>query len=178
MSIITKRGDDGQTDLLFGRRVPKTDIAVVTTGTVDELNAALGVARAAGLTAPASDLVSTVQAKLIGLMGEFATLEEDQPLYDEKGYARILADDVAWLEGEAKAREADWDVRFKGWVMPGKDSTLGSAHLDVARTVCRRAELAVITFEDATFPRTRARLFLNRLSDLLWILARGENLKH
>lgn len=176
MSIITGRGDAGETDLLFGKRVAKTDIRVVTTGVVDELNAALGVVRASEVKATTRDLIGAIQDKLVGLMGEFATLEEDEATYDEKGYARITAEDVEWIESEGKGREDDWNARFKGWVMPGKDATLGSAHIDVARTVCRRAELAVIMLEQATKPRRDARLFLNRLSDLLWILARGENL--
>ena len=85
-----------------------------------------------------------VQARLVGAMGELATLEEDLPKYDAKGYARITAEDVAWLEEQAHILEKECDIRFKGWARPGKEGSLGSAYLDLARSVCRRAERRVV----------------------------------
>ena len=91
MSVITKRGDDGQTDLMFGKRSSKTAPRIETYGTVDELNAVLGVVRHSGISTATTDILDGVQQRLVGLMGELATLEEDLPKYDEKGYARIIS---------------------------------------------------------------------------------------
>lgn len=140
MSVITKRGDDGETDLMFGRRSPKTAPRIETYGTVDELNSLIGVVRHSGVNPRTVVVLDGVQARLVGAMGELATLEEDLPKYDAKGYARITAEDVAWLEEQAHILEKECDIRFKGWARPGKEGSLGSAYLDLARSVCRRAE--------------------------------------
>lgn len=177
MSIITKRGDDGCTDLMFGKRSPKSAPRLEAYGTVDELNSLLGVVRAAGVTPQTEEKIDGVQARLVGLMGELATLEEDLPKYDEKGYARIREEDVAWLEELSHAMEKECDIRFRGWARPGREATLGSAQLDLARSVCRRAERRVAVLRDAqALGNVQSALFLNRLSDLLWILARFEAL--
>ena len=89
MSIISGRGDEGTTDLLFGRRIAKTSLRVSALGCVDELNAALGLARAAGPTDDVLAIIDHAQEKLVGLMGELACLPEDLPRYREKGYAVI-----------------------------------------------------------------------------------------
>lgn len=177
MSITTKRGDDGQTDLMFGKRSPKTAPRIEAYGTVDELNSILGVARRSNIQERSIELIDGVQQRLIGLMGELATLEEDLPRYDEKGYARITPDDVAWIEAQSKQLESDCDIKFKGWARPGKEGSLGSAHLDWARAVCRRAERRVVGLhEHHDLSNWNSALFLNRLSDLLWVLARYEAL--
>lgn len=177
MSIITKRGDDGCTDLMFGKRSPKSAPRLEAYGTVDELNSMLGVARAAGVSPGTEEKIDGVQARLVGLMGELATLEEDLPKYDEKGYARIRREDVAWLEELSHTMEKECDIRFRGWARPGREATLGSAQLDLARAVCRRAERRVAVLRDAgALSNIESALFLNRLSDLLWILARFEAL--
>lgn len=177
MSVITKRGDDGQTDLMFGKRSSKTAPRIETYGTVDELNAVLGVVRHSGVSAATVDILDGMQQRLVGLMGELATLEEDLPRYDEKGYARITPEDVAWIEATSKGLEKDCDIRFKGWARPGKEGSSGSAHLDWARTVCRRAERRITGLRlDGDLSNVDSALYLNRLSDLLWILARFEAL--
>lgn len=177
MSIITKRGDDGCTDLMFGKRSPKSAPRLEAYGTVDELNSVLGVARAAGVTPETEEKIDGVQARLVGLMGELATLEEDLPQYDEKGYARIREADVTWIEERSHALEQECDIRFRGWARPGKETSLGSAQLDLARAVCRRAERRVAVLRDVdALSNVQSALFLNRLSDLLWILARYEAL--
>ncbi|MEG1070961.1 MAG: cob(I)yrinic acid a,c-diamide adenosyltransferase [Akkermansia sp.] len=177
MSITTKRGDDGQTDLMFGKRSPKTAPRIEAYGTVDELNAILGVARQSKIQERTILLLDGVQQRLVGLMGELATLEEDLPRYDEKGYSRITEEDVTWIESQSKQLEQDCDIRFKGWARPGKEGSLGSAHLDWARAVCRRAERRVVGLhEQGNLSNWHSALFLNRLSDLLWVLARYEAL--
>lgn len=172
MSIITGRGDSGETDLLFGKRITKTSLRVQALGEVDELNAALGLARAAGGNDEVKALIDRVQEKLVGLMGQLACLPEDDAKYLEKKYAAITADDVRWLEATAHGFEAR-GIRFKGWARPGAEGSLARAGLDFARAVTRRAERGVwaLHAESGTVPEP-VRLFFNRLSDLLWILAR------
>lgn len=89
MSVITKRGDDGETDLMFGRRSPKTAPRIETYGTVDELNSLIGVVRHSGVNPRTVVVLDGVQARLVGAMGELATLEEDLPKYDAKGLSLI-----------------------------------------------------------------------------------------
>lgn len=172
MSIITGRGDEGATDLLFGKRIAKTSLRVEALGAVDEVNAALGLARAAGPTADVLELVDRIQDKLVGLMGELACLPEDEDRYREKGYPAITLEDVEWLTSTGRAYEAK-GVRFTGWARPGAEGSLAKAGLDFARTAARRAERAALALHESGAPVPReVRLFFNRLSDLLWILAR------
>lgn len=172
MSIITGRGDQGETDLLFNRRIAKTSIRVEALGLVDELNAALGLARAA---APADDvlaIIDHVQEKLVGLMGQLACLPEDEARYREKGYAAIHPEDVAHIETVAKDYEAR-GVRFTGWARPGAEGSLARAGIDFARAISRRAERSVLVLhESGEAVPEEVRLYFNRLSDLFWILAR------
>ena len=170
MSICTKRGDEGMTDLMFKKRVPKTSERVEACGAVDELNAVLGVVRNAGISEDMQEWVDEVQQKLVGLMGVIATHEDDHQKYDDAGYKGITLDDVAWLEAMIKDAESDKSVRFRGWSRPGKEGKLASAYLDMARTICRRSERACWAVDDAAV--MPARLFLNRLSDSIWLLAR------
>lgn len=177
MSVITKRGDSGETDLMFGKRSPKTAPRIEAYGTVDELNSLIGVVRHSGVSPRTVEMLDGVQARLVGAMGELATLEEDLPKYDAKGYARITAEDVAWLEEQAHLLEKECDIRFKGWARPGKEGSLGAAQLDLARSVCRRAERRVVALRlDNALSNVNTALFLNRLSDLCWVLARFEAL--
>jgi len=170
MSICTKRGDEGVTDLLFGKRVAKTHARVEACGAVDELNAVLGIVRNAGVSDEMQEWVNEVQKKLVGLMGVIATHEDDHSEYVEKGYTGIETEDVVWLEALIAEAETEKGIRFKGWARPGKEGKLASAYLDLARTVCRRSERACWAVEDDAL--LTARLFLNRLSDSLWLLAR------
>ncbi|MFM2171418.1 MAG: hypothetical protein RI957_1647 [Verrucomicrobiota bacterium] len=170
MSIITKRGDDGGTDLLFGRRIRKSSLRVRALGAVDELNAALGLARAAGLREDIEPIVDLVQEKLVAAMGQLATLPEDRERYT---YAAIGAADVAWLEQVAQDMESR-GVRFTDWARPGAEGAIASAALDMARTVARRAESQAWDLHDQGGEVCAdVLLFLNRVSDLMWILARA-----
>lgn len=174
MSIITGRGDDGKTDLLFGRRTEKTSLRVEALGAVDELNSALGLARAAGLEPELEALIDRIQETLVGLMGRLACLPEDDERYAEKGYASVSDADVDWLEEQAKAFEQR-GVRFTGWARPGADHSVSRAGLDLSRSVARRAERRVWELHETESPLPDAvKLYFNRLSDLLWILARVE----
>ena len=174
MSIVTKRGDDGQTDLLFGKRISKAEDRVEAIGAVDELNAALGVVRVTGDRKELHELIDAMQMKLIGLMGELAVEPEDAEAYAASGMARVSAEDVADLEVTAGRIEAEVPPPTH-WVRPGAAENLAAACLDVARTVCRRAERRVLALGEAV-PNGQLPLFLNRASDVLWLLARREEL--
>lgn len=174
MSIITKRGDEGTTDLLFGRRIAKTSIRIQALGSIDELNAALGLARAAGLRSELEPIIDRVQEKLVAAMGQLATLPEDAARYS---YAAIEESDVAWVEQTAQEMESR-GVRFTGWARPGAEGAIGAAAVDLARAVSRRAERHAWELHECEGGVPAAvLLFLNRVSDLLWILARVEETK-
>lgn len=172
MSIITGRGDEGETDLLFGRRIAKTSPRIEVLGTVDELNAALGLARAAGAAEEVEAVIDRVQDLLVGLMGQFACLSCDERRYAEAGFAAVKAEDLEWIEATAHDFESRGIV-FKGWARPGVEHSMARAGMDLARAIARRAERTVLKFHDAGGEvDPLLRLFFNRLSDLLWILAR------
>jgi len=174
MSIITGRGDSGDTDLLFGKRIAKSSLRIEALGCVDELNAALGVARTAATQAEWIALIDAIQQRLVGLMGQLATLPEDSARYLEQKFALLEAADVEWVVAEAHRLEAQ-GVRFTGWARPGADGSLARANIDFARAVARRAERSVLALHESGEPVPEpVRLFFNRLADLLWILARVE----
>jgi len=169
MSIITRTGDDGTTALMYGRRVPKSHPRVEAYGCVDELNAALGMARA---TAAATDRkhLADIQKDLIIVMGELATEVADLPRFIKDGYSLVTPDLTSKIDRLARKIEADLGP-LKGWATPG--GTLAAAALDVARTICRRAERRVCALHEAgRLQNAEIIVFLNRLSDCLWLLAR------
>jgi cob(I)alamin adenosyltransferase len=171
MSIATKTGDAGQTSLMYGRRVAKTDPRVETYGSVDELNAALGMARVSAEDPFIAEQILTVQKELIIVMGELATAAEDLTRYAKNGYQLTSAAMVDRLTAVIDDLEKNKLLYYKGWAIPG--STLVSAALDVARTTCRRAERRVAALSEGNAGLNGEILrYLNRLSDLCWLLAR------
>ncbi|HEY5040821.1 MAG TPA: cob(I)yrinic acid a,c-diamide adenosyltransferase [Verrucomicrobiae bacterium] len=170
MSIITKTGDHGTTALMFGRRVPKNHLRVEAYGTVDELTAALGLARATAEHDFVRNHLLAVQQDLIVLMGELCVQPEDLNRYVEGGYLLVTADMTAKLDVVAAEIEAQ-KISFKGWALPG--GSKNGAALDLARTICRRAERRVCELKFTGEVRNaEIQIYLNRLSDLLWLLAR------
>jgi cob(I)alamin adenosyltransferase len=170
MSIATKTGDAGETSLMYGRRVPKTDARVDAYGCVDELNAALGLARATASDSFLTEQISATQKELVTVMGELATGAEDLERYRKDGFQQTSAAMTDRLTSVVDELEAKMG-KFKHWSVPG--DTVASATLDLARTVCRRAERRVVALMavDASF-NTEILRYLNRLSDLCWLLAR------
>ena len=171
MSITTKTGDDGETGLLFSRRTGKDDPRVAACGDVDDLNAALGLAKAHLQKTEFTTKLTTIQQSLIALMGELATLPADASQYGEAKFDKLTAADTAKLDewiGELERA----GMKFKGWALPG--GSVPSAQLDFARTVCRRAERSVLSvLRTGTLTDSQAVIYLNRLSDLLWLIARA-----
>ncbi len=171
MSIATKTGDAGQTSLMYGRRVAKTDARVDSYGCVDELNAALGFARVTAGDGFIADQLLAVQKELIDLMGELATAPDDLDRYVRDGYRITSAEMVDRLTALIDELEKDKLLHYKGWAIPGR--TLISAALDVARTTCRRAERRVAMLgENSPGLNEQILRYLNRLSDLCWLMAR------
>ena len=166
VSIATKTGDSGETSLMYGRRVPKTDPRVEACGCIDELNAALGMVRVADQGSSFAEQILAIQKELVTIMGELATAAEDIDRYRKNGFSLTTAAMVDRLTNAVDELEKDKNLYGKGWVMPG--NTPLSAALDFARTVCRRAERRVAGLN----ANPEILRYLNRLSDLCWLLAR------
>ena len=170
MSIVTKTGDTGTTALMYGRRVSKCHPRVEACGCVDELNAALGLVRASAEHGFVRDNLLTIQKDLVDLMGELATAVEDLPRYVKDGYTLVTPQMTHRLDALVREIEAQ-SVSFKGWATPG--DSLHSGALDVARTVCRRAERRVCALQETDqLQNSEIIIYLNRLADLLWLFAR------
>ncbi|CAN5910981.1 cob(I)yrinic acid a,c-diamide adenosyltransferase [soil metagenome] len=170
MKIYTKTGDDGTTGLFGGARVKKASSRVEAYGTVDELNATLGVARATKLDAFAERVLAQVQVDLFTLGAELACV----PGKEEKLSMRLVDEgDAGRLERAIDDAEKELPP-LTSFVLPGGSAQAAALHF--SRTVCRRAERAVLAVDDAV-PRTEVVIYLNRLSDLLFTLARHANLK-
>src|SRR3984893_13408765 len=167
MSIVTKTGDEGETSLMFGRRLPKNNPRSEAYGAVDELTAALGLARASCSDKFVTEQIFAVQKELINVMGELSTLPEDRQRYATEGFQIIDAKMVDRVGAVIVDLEKDKSLYPKDWVIPGADSV--SAALDFARVTCRRAERHVATLKD---PNPEIFRYLNRLSDWCWLLAR------
>lgn len=178
MSIVTRTGDAGTTALMFNRRASKCHLRVEACGSVDELNAALGLAKAMAKETRERDGVSSIQRDLVSVMGELATAIEDLKKYVQSGYPVVSAALTARLDDWIKELEAR-QPEFHGWATPGENPC--AAALDLARTVCRRAERRVCALQEAgQLQNPEIIVYLNRLSDLLWLLARqaeGASLK-
>jgi cob(I)alamin adenosyltransferase len=170
MSIATKTGDDGTTGLMYGRRIPKNHPRVEACGSLDELNAALGLARAHATADFLRENLLWIQKSLVDVMGEVGVDTGDLPRYASQGYTLITPDLVGKVDNLVSELESQ-KISFQGWATPG--ANLVSAALDVARTTCRRAERRVLDLQAAGELKNREILiFLNRLADVLWLFAR------
>src|SRR5260221_7296399 len=164
--VTTGTGDTGYTGLLGAQRVPKYDPRPETFGTVDEATSALGLARAATADATAREIIIHVQRDLYVLMAELATPPEN---LDAIGM-RITPDHVSWLEATEEQLKSEVAIPNK-FVIPG--DSLDGAALDLARTIIRRAErMAARLLHDGVIANGDVLRYLNRLSDLVFILAR------
>jgi len=174
VSIVTKTGDNGTTALMYGRRVPKNHPRVEAYGAVDELNAALGMARATADQDFTREHLLGIQKDLVVLMGELATAPEDLARFLKDGFVQLTAEKTAALE--ELVRQVEPQISLKHWAMPG--ATVHAAALDVARTTCRRAERLICSLQQTGgLGNNEIIVYLNRLADLLWLLARWAELK-
>jgi cob(I)alamin adenosyltransferase len=171
MKIYTKKGDDGTTGLLYGGRVPKDDLRTRVYGTLDEAVAALGIARAHGLVERVEAIAVRVQREMFVVGAQLATAEQNQGKL-QPGISQVTP-------AMTERAEADIDAllavhRLPGeFVLPG--ATGGAAGLDLARTIVRRAEREAVAMDrSGLIPDPEVLRYLNRVSDLLYSLARFE----
>lgn len=170
MKVYTKRGDGGETDLFGGERVAKDHVRVEAYGALDELNAVLGLALAISEQADLVEACRRIQGELFDLGAHLATPSAEHR--QKYGVPAPRAADVEALEAHIDALEAELEP-LKNFVLPG--GTQAAAAFHQARTVCRRAERAAVALgrEEALDPV--ALRYVNRLSDLLFVMARVEN---
>lgn len=167
--IYTRTGDEGSTSLGSKQRVPKESLRVAAYGTVDELNSQLGVAIAAGLVSRLMQSLPVIQNELFHLGSDLAFLEEDKKTFN---IPQIEARHVSSLEHLID--EFNEVVGpLENFILPG--GSMGAALLHVARTVCRRAEREVAALSRVEPVGAQVLPYLNRLSDLLFVMARYEN---
>ncbi len=166
MKIYTRTGDDGKTGLFGGQRVDKDDIRVEAYGTVDELNAALGLAQSLGADARERSLIEELQRDLFVLGAELASVPEKR----DKLKLRLLdATDVTRLENHIDALDAELQP-LKSFIVPGGHPVAAALHL--ARSICRRGERRILPLVNAHRAAPHLLVYLNRLSDLLFVMAR------
>jgi len=160
--IVTRTGDTGTTGLGDGSRIAKDSPRIEAIGAVDELNSTLGVILAETLPGAVRALVTDIQHDLFDLGGELSI----------PGHAAITPAHIERLEAAVEQYNAELPM-LKEFVLPG--GTRASALVHVARTVCRRAERALVALAASEAPSASSRIYLNRLSDLLFVLARELN---
>lgn len=168
MKIYTRTGDKGDTSLFGGRRVPKDDLRIEAFGTVDELNSVIGVCRALGPRREAGQILEQIQRDLFTLGAELASPGKAGKIRFE----RIGAPDITRLERHIDALETKLDS-LRNFILPGGSEPAAMIHF--ARTVCRRAERRVVELSHGERLGKFPVVYLNRLSDLLFTLARWEN---
>jgi cob(I)alamin adenosyltransferase len=171
-TIYTRKGDEGETSLGGGQRVPKDSARVAAYGTVDELNSAIGAALAHGLVPRLTEILPVIQNELFHLGSDLAFREEDKQASPRP---QIEARHVQKLE-EWIDELNDIVGPLQNFILPG--GSIGAAQLHVARTICRRAERAVLTLAREEPIGGLVMPYLNRLSDLLFMMARYENQQH
>lgn len=170
MKVYTRRGDGGETDLFGGPRVSKDALRVEAYGAVDELNAVLGECRARSSQADLGPSIEHIQGLLFDLGAMLAT--PDAKRREKSGVPELVPEDVDALEAKIDSLEAELEP-LKRFILPG--GCPGAAAFHLARTVCRRAERRLVALgreEELDGPGLR---YLNRLSDLLFVMARVEN---
>ena len=172
MPLYTKTGDSGETSLFDGTRVTKSAGRISAYGDIDELNAALGLALAAGLDADLSELLTDIQRDLFAVGARLA--DPRDRIADRVEKTDLTEDDVRRME-EAIDRYDAQVPPLRRFLLPG--GTPGGSALHLARTICRRAERGIVALGAENVPVSLLR-YVNRLSDLLFVLARVINHRH
>lgn len=166
MKIYTKTGDSGETGLWGGLRVAKDSLRVQAYGTVDECNAAIGVARAQAPDPGLDQLLAQIQDHLFVVGADLATPGESTAI------PRVGPAEIAFIEQSIDALEGELEP-LRQFVLPG--GCASAAYLHLARTVCRRAERWVVTLSREEPVNSDVQVYLNRLSDFLFVAARAAN---
>ncbi|HZZ18712.1 MAG TPA: cob(I)yrinic acid a,c-diamide adenosyltransferase [Opitutaceae bacterium] len=170
MSIATRTGDQGTTGLLHGQRVPKDHPQIEAVGAFDELNVEVGAARLASSDTATHEALLRVQGTLVALMGELACAEADVEKYVESKFAKLTEADLGRLDALVASLEAR-GLKFDGWATPGGNPR--ALAFDRARVTARRAERSLAALPHAgRNVRPLIQQWTNRLSDVLWLLAR------
>jgi cob(I)alamin adenosyltransferase len=167
MKIYTRTGDDGTTGLLGGVRLGKDDLRIAAYGTVDELNAILGSCRASGLPASIESAVDLLQHEMFMLGSELSS-----PVGSPRGTSVVGDAEIARLEATIDEFEASLEP-LREFILPGGSPAAAALH--VARCVCRRAEREMVALSRTSTVRPLALVYINRVSDLLFVLARAAN---
>jgi cob(I)alamin adenosyltransferase len=169
-SIATRTGDDGTTGLLYGQRVPKDHPQIEAVGNLDEFNAALGLARATCHDATRKAELERMQHDLVAFMGEIACAETEAGRHAASKFTKVDEAGLARLDAAVAAIEAR-QPPAAGWATPGANQH--AAALDLARTLARRAERRLVALpRHGKTVRPLLFQYLNRVSDLLWLMAR------
>jgi cob(I)alamin adenosyltransferase len=169
VKIYTKTGDTGETSLFDNSRVSKADARVEAYGEVDELNATLGAARAAGLDADLAGALETIQKELFAVGARLA--DPSKRIAGRVEKAAVLQADIEWMEQAIDRLETELEP-LRRFILPG--GSLPGALLHVSRTICRRAERRVVGLGPGAVEPIVV-VYLNRLSDLLFVMARVAN---
>ncbi len=167
MKIYTRGGDGGETSLYGGQRVWKDALRVKTYGTVDECNAALGLAVTSTTDAEIRETLTRIQGELFEVGADLAT-----PLARGESVPRVRAEETVRLEAEIDHMEEELEP-LRHFILPG--GSPGGAALHLARSICRRAERHLVTLEQTEEINPEVARYLNRLSDHLFVLARLAN---
>ncbi|WP_319205022.1 cob(I)yrinic acid a,c-diamide adenosyltransferase [uncultured Ilyobacter sp.] len=162
MSISTKKGDKGKTSLWSGERIEKSSNRVEAYGTVDELNSFISEAKHYVKIERVKEIISEIQNDLFKVGGSLASIGAFKYPVTEEDVDRITS----------YVHEFEREISFNGFVIPG--TTIQSAKLDICRTIARRSERRVITLSKAEEIEENVKKYLNRLSDLIYIMARHE----
>ncbi len=165
MKIYTKTGDKGQTSLFGGKRVPKHDIRIDAYGTVDELNSFIGLIRDQNIDKESIDTLLEIQDRLFTLGSILAT----EPGNKKVKVPQLINDDIVYLEQEIDKMNAQLP-EMKSFVLPGGNTTVSFCH--ISRCVCRRAERIVSQLSEIDNVNELILIYLNRLSDYLFVLSR------
>ncbi|MFI5251074.1 MAG: cob(I)yrinic acid a,c-diamide adenosyltransferase [Bacteroidota bacterium] len=168
MKIYTKTGDKGETSLFGGRRVPKTSLRIEAYGTADELNSVIGLCRASNSANDIDIILEEIQNDLFALGTDLATPLDSK----SKQIKRIAPSDIERLEKHIDDIDPYLEL-LREFILPGGNRAAATLHL--ARTVCRRTERLVVQLNKEEKINEYAVVYLNRLSDLLFVLARWSN---
>lgn len=164
--IYTKTGDDGTTGLVGGTRVKKFDARLEAYGTIDELNAAVGVIRSCDIPDTISSVLIEIQNRLFNIGSRLASDKKGDKITEKLS---ITEAHIAFLEKAIDEMDKGLP-KLRQFILPGGD--LASAYCHVARTVCRRAERRILAFADSGTIQPEIVKYINRLSDFLFVLAR------